>query len=159
MKPLPASLWAAAPDLRDRPDLLALVEQAAAVRLLAYAPYSGFAVGAALLTSTGRVSLGVNVENASYPVSCCAERSAVCGAVSAGERTFVAIAIVTDAEQPAAPCGLCRQVLCEFGLGLEVVLASVCGQVWRAKLAELLPAAFTPESFEPRPGRTGPGAG
>lgn len=150
--------WPHHPLLRDRPDVLALVQTAAAVRARAYAPYSGFAVGAALLTTTGRVVTGVNIENASYPVGCCAERSAVCGAVTAGDREFVAIAIVTDAAHPAAPCGLCRQTLCEFGLDLEVILASVQGEVWRAVLRDLLPAAFVPTSFEPRPGRTGPGS-
>lgn len=139
--------------LRDRPDMLALVQLAADARLLAYAPYSGFSVGAALLTASGRIVTGVNIENASYPVGCCAERSAVCAAVSAGDRAFTAIAIVTDADHPAAPCGLCRQTLCEFGLELEVVLASVRGEVWRAVLKDLLPSAFVPSSFEPRPGR------
>ncbi len=139
--------------LADRPELLELVEAAAAVRERAYAPYSGFRVGAALLTQSGLVTLGVNVENASYPVGCCAERSAVCAAVTAGELKFRAIAIVTDAEQPAAPCGLCRQNLCEFGLDLEVVLASEGGALWLTPLRVLLPRAFTPDSFEPRPSK------
>lgn len=148
--------WAASAELRDRPELLQLVEAAALARERAYAPYSGFLVGAALLSDSGEVFCGVNVENASYPVSFCAERSAVSAAVSQGERRFRAIAIVTDAHVPAAPCGLCRQTLCEFGLNLHVVLASVGGQVWATRLGELLPAAFTPDSFEPRPGRSGP---
>lgn len=142
--------WQAA--LQDEPDLLQLVEQAAEIRLRAYAPYSGFWVGAALRTTSGRVHLGVNVENASYPVGCCAERSAVCAAVTAGDRRFDVIAIVTDAEKPAAPCGLCRQNLAEFGLDLQVILASVGGGLWRTRLRDLLPHAFTPDSFEPRPG-------
>jgi len=150
--------WAESAVLRDRPALAELVHAAADVRTRAYAPYSGFAVGAALRTISGRVYCGVNVENASYPVSCCAERSAVCAAISAGERQFEAIAIVTDAATPAAPCGLCRQTLCEFGLDLHVILASAAGAVWSAPLRDLLPAAFTPDSFEPRPGRTGPGS-
>lgn len=151
-------LWAQSEVLRERPGLVDLVHAAADVRMRAYAPYSGFAVGAALRTASGKVYLGVNVENASYPVSCCAERSAVCAAVTAGDRQFEAIAIVTDAATPAAPCGLCRQTLCEFGLDLHVILASAAGAVWAARLRELLPAAFTPDSFEPRPGRTGPGS-
>lgn len=156
MNPIPA--WTAHPLLRDHPDLVALVCAAGDARERAYAPYSGFRVGAALRTVSGKVVCGVNVENASYPVGCCAERSAVCGAVSAGERHFDAIAIVTDTDHPAAPCGLCRQVLCEFGLGLLVVLASVRGEVWIARLSELLPAAFVPSSFEPQPGSTGLGS-
>ena len=139
--------------LPDQPQWVDLLIQAAQVRVRAYAPYSGFAVGAALLSDSGQVHLGVNVENASYPVGCCAERSAVCAAVTAGERRFAVIAIVTDADHPAAPCGLCRQNLAEFGLDLRVVLGSVSGLVWHAPLRELLPAAFTPDSFEPRPGR------
>lgn len=139
--------------LPDQPQWVELLLQATAVRERAYAPYSGFAVGAALQSGSEQVYLGVNVENASYPVGCCAERSAVCAAVTAGERQFSVIAIVTDAEHPAAPCGLCRQNLAEFGLDLRVVLGSVSGLVWHAPLRELLPAAFTPDSFEPRPGR------
>lgn len=140
--------------LADQPQWVELLLQASEVRERAYAPYSGFAVGAALRSRSGRVYLGVNVENASYPVGCCAERSAVCAAVTAGERAFDVIAIVTDASHPAAPCGLCRQNLAEFGLDLRVVLGSVHGQVWHAPLRELLPSAFTPDSFEPRPGRS-----
>lgn len=145
------SAWTAA--VGGRSDWVDLLVQAWQVRKLAYAPYSGFAVGAALLAANGRVHSGVNVENASYPVGCCAERSAVCAAVTAGDRQFRTVAIVTDAEHPAAPCGLCRQNMAEFGLDLEVVLGNTAGLVWHAPLRELLPAAFTPESFEPRPGR------
>lgn len=143
--------WTAA--VGDRAEWVDLLVQAWQVRKLAYAPYSGFAVGAALLAANGRVHSGVNVENASYPVGCCAERSAVCAAVTAGDRQFRTIAIVTDADHPAAPCGLCRQNMAEFGLDLEVVLGNTAGLVWHAPLRELLPAAFTPDSFEPRPGR------
>lgn len=143
--------WTAA--VGDRTGWVDLLVQAWQARQVAYAPYSGFAVGAALLTAGDRVHLGVNVENASYPVGCCAERSAVCAAVTAGERRFRTIAIVTDADHPAAPCGLCRQNLAEFGLDLQVVLGNTQGLVWHAPLRELLPSAFTPDSFEPRPGR------
>lgn len=143
--------WTAATD--GRLEWVELLLQAWRARHSAYAPYSGFAVGAALLTAGGTVHLGVNVENASYPVGCCAERSAVCAAVTSGERKFHTVAIVTDADHPAAPCGLCRQNLAEFGLDLQVVLGNTQGLVWHAPLRELLPAAFTPDSFEPRPGR------
>ncbi len=145
------SAWTAA--VGDHPGWVDLLAQAWQVRHRAYAPYSGFAVGASLLTAGDLIFSGVNVENASYPVGCCAERSAVCAAVTAGQRQFRTIAIVTDAEHPAAPCGLCRQNLAEFGLDLQVVLGNTTGLVWHAPLRELLPAAFTPDSFEPRPGR------
>jgi len=132
-------------------DLEALVRAALNVRDNAHAPYSGFSVGAALRSFNGRVFVGVNVENAAFPSGTCAERSALCAAVSAGERRFSDIVIVTDADNPAAPCGTCRQALAEFGLDLDVLLVSVKGVRRGYTLRELLPAAFTPDDFEPRP--------
>lgn len=123
-----------------------LVETARAVRRWAYAPYSHYPVGAALLTVSGRVYDGVNVENAAYPSGICAERVAVFKAVSDGEREFNAIAVVTD--NGGTPCGACRQVLAEFGLDVTVILADGEGRVTRElSLRELLPGAFTPESL------------
>ena len=116
-----------------------LVEAAHAAREAAYAPYSKFAVGAALLAESGEVYTGCNVENLSFGLTLCAERSAVASAVSHGIRDFVAIAIVTDSEQPAVPCGACRQVLAEFNPNLKVVSATVSGQVQEFDLAKLLP--------------------
>jgi cytidine deaminase len=102
--------------LIQRPDLMPLIEAAMDVRAKAYAPYSGFLVGAALRTRAGKVYVGVNVENASFPVCICAERAALVAAVSQGDREFDEIVVVTDAKEPAAPCGICRQMLAEFGL-------------------------------------------
>lgn len=133
---------------QQEPALLPLALAAADVRLRAYAPYSGFLVGAALQSTTGTVLCGCNVENASYPVGQCAERSAIGIAVSQGLRQFDVVVIVTDAPEPAAPCGLCRQTLAEFGLHLRVVLVSLQGKVWQAPLHDLLPHAFGPGSFE-----------
>ena len=131
---------------RPPPDAAALdslVEAAAAIRPHAYAPYSGFAVGAALLAD-GMVFTGVNVENASFPIGVCAERNAVAGMVGAGRRRVDAIAVVTDADTPTPPCGGCRQSLWEFGADAVVVASTVGGSRARWSLAELLPSAFGP---------------
>jgi len=117
-----------------------LIEAAGAAREHAYAPYSGFKVGAALATREGRVYSGCNVENASFGLSICAERVALFKAVSAGERDFTALALVADRED-TYPCGACRQVLAEFAPGLTVLLASR-GGVRKTTLAELLPYGF-----------------
>lgn len=123
-----------------------LVAAAAAARRRAHAPYSNFAVGAALLDSSGRVHVGCNVENASYGLTICAERNAVAAAVAAGASRFVAIAVVTDATPPASPCGACRQVLAEFG-DMPVVLANPEGEQVRTSVSDLLPHAFTPDDL------------
>lgn len=123
----------------------ALIEQAKQVRERAYAPYSHFAVGAALLTRSGRVFTGANVENASYGLTVCAERVAVFNAVTAGEREFAAIVIASS--NGASPCGACRQVLAEFGLDMLVISVDMndCVRQWR--LEELLPASFGPQDL------------
>ena len=118
-----------------------LIAHAAEFRSRAYAPYSGVAVGAALLGKSGRVYGGVNVENAAYPVGICAERTAIAAAVTAGERAFEAIAIIADSPAPCAPCGMCRQMLAEFPLA-RVILANTAGAVCVLTPAELLPHAF-----------------
>ena len=124
-----------------------LIESARLARQWAYAPYSNYAVGAALLSTSGKIYEGVNIENSAYPTTMCAERVAVFKAVSAGERQFEAIAVVTA--NAGAPCGACRQVLAEFGLETLVIIADAAGQVaWEGPLSDLLPRAFTPGDLE-----------
>jgi cytidine deaminase len=118
-----------------------LIETALGVRHWSYAPYSHFHVGAALLTASGRIYDGVNIENAAYPVTVCAERVAIFKAVSEGELEFTALAVVSD--NGSAPCGSCRQVMVEFAPDLETLMLDACGQVIREATArELLPGAF-----------------
>lgn len=125
-----------------------LVEAAKAARENAYAPYSGYHVGAALLTSAGEVYTGTNVENASYGLTICAERVAIAYAVAQGERDFVAIAIVTESDPPATPCGACRQVLAEFGPALDIICASTHGTRTAHTIASLLPESFTKRTLD-----------
>jgi cytidine deaminase len=128
---------------------LALIDAARRVRERAYAPYSRFNVGAAVLAG-GRTFTGCNVENASYGLTICAERAAVFAAVAAGERRIEAVAIVTDTASPVAPCGACRQVLAEFGPDAIVISATVSGRRTVSTLSHLLPAAFGPSDLEDR---------
>jgi cytidine deaminase len=124
-----------------------LIDLANEARRRAYAPYSKYRVGAALRTKSGRIFIGVNIENAAYPTSMCAERTAVFKAVSEGERDFEVIAVVTD--NGGSPCGGCRQVLAEFGLDAVVLIADGKGQlVKQTSVGELLPEAFTPQKLQ-----------
>jgi len=124
-----------------------LIQAAIQARQWAYTPYSNYPVGAALLTASGRVYDGINVENAAYPETICAERVAVFKAVSEGEREFEAIAVVT--ENGGSPCGACRQVLAEFGLDIVILIADVNGYLKaEINLADLLPNAFTPQDLQ-----------
>lgn len=125
----------------------ALLDAAREVQQRAYAPYSGFRVGAALEAADGQRFLGCNVENASYGLTICAERSALVSAVSAGARSFRRIVVVSDSDPPASPCGACRQMLAEFGAEL-LVEAVGPRQAQRWTLAELLPDAFTSHRLE-----------
>jgi cytidine deaminase len=124
-----------------KPDLDELVAAARAARAHAYCPYSGFAVGAALRAASGAVYSGCNVENASYGATLCAERVAVACMVANGDRAIAALAIYTDVEPPAMPCGLCRQVLQEFGRGMTVVVAGP-KTTKETTLAALFPEPF-----------------
>ena len=120
-----------------------LIEAARAVRLKAYKPYSGFAVGAALRAKDGSIHVGCNVENASFGLTLCAERNALVSAVAAGVREFDAVAIAATGEEPVAwPCGACRQVLAEFGMDWDVFVVGEGGAVLRGSLRELLPRNF-----------------
>ena len=133
-----------------RPSAAELVAAARAARERAYAPYSGFRVGAALLTAQGDVVTAANVENASYGLAICAERSAVVAAVAAGSRSFVSIAVAGNGPEPVTPCGACRQVLREFpnGVDLEVLCAGESGDgVVTTTLGALLPDSFGPEAL------------
>ena len=127
----------------DRKFLLDLANEA---RRRAYAPYSGYKVGSALRTKSGRIFTGVNVESAAYPMTMCAERVAVYKAVSEGEREFEAISVVTD--NGGTPCGGCRQVLAEFGLDTIVLIGDGTGKLLKeTTVGELLPGAFTPKDL------------
>ena len=116
-----------------------LIDAASAARLLAYAPYSGFQVGAALVTKAGKIYTGCNVENVSLGLTICAERSAIATAITQGSKDFAAIAVVTAGKQPAIPCGACRQVLAEFNPSIKILAATIDGKVQEFDLAELLP--------------------
>jgi len=124
-----------------------LLRRAAEARENAYVPFSGFAVGAAVLTADGRVFSGCNVENRSYGLTICAERVAVATAVAAGAREIRAVAVVTESAPPAAPCGLCRETLAEFGSAeLRIHLANPAGERRDVTLGELFPDPFV---FQP----------
>lgn len=124
-----------------------LVEKAREGMKNSYSPYSNFKVGAAIVTSTGEVFTGCNIENSSFGVSNCAERTALFKAVSEGHKRFSKIAIISDSKDHTAPCGVCRQALSEFSLNIEVILANTNGDYIKKTLKELLPLAFTKESL------------
>lgn len=132
------------------PNKAELIKAAQKARLLAYAPYSNYRVGAALLTKGGKTYLGANVENAAYPDSICAERVAMFKAVTEGEREFDTIAVVT--RDGGAPCGSCRQVLAEFALDATVIISNETGEaVKETTVRELLPEAFLPSNLNVQP--------
>ena len=126
----------------------ALIDLGNTARQRAYAPYSNYPVGAALRTKTGRIYTGVNVENAAYPQTMCAERVAIFKAISDGEKEFEVISVVTD--NGGSPCGGCRQVMAEFALDMIVLMADGNGKLIKeTTVKELLPEAFTPNHLKP----------
>jgi cytidine deaminase len=127
-----------------------LTARARAAQTRAYAPYSKFHVGAALLATDGTIIDGCNVENASYPAGTCAERVALGAAVVAGKRAFTAVVITTDAPEGTPPCGICRQALAEFGTQMQVIAVTRDGRETRWTLEALLPHPFTPSSLHTR---------
>jgi cytidine deaminase len=132
-------------EIRER-----LIFTAIQARKWAYVPYSGYQVGAAVLTASGRIYDGANIENAAYPTTICAERVAIFKAVSEGERQFNAIAVVTA--NAGYPCGSCRQVMAEFGLDTVILIADVDGKCLNElRVSDLLPHAFTPDFLSESP--------
>jgi cytidine deaminase len=127
---------------QERAALLRAAEQA---RENAYAPYSHYQVGAALLTAGGRIYTGCNIENASYGATICAERVAAVKAVSAGEKDILALAVIADSAQPGTPCGICRQFLLEFAPQLLLIMGNLQGQETVGRLDQYLPNAFSQE--------------
>ncbi len=119
-----------------------LIEVAKKYREFSYSPYSKFKVGAAVLTKSGKVFGGCNIENSSYPVTNCAERTAIFKAVSEGEKEIVAIALIADTEGPCSPCGACRQVMGEFKIN-RIIMANLKGDKKVVTLEEVLPFAFS----------------
>lgn len=113
----------------------------------AYAPYSQFRVGAALLAADGTIIAGCNVENSSYPAGSCAERGALAAAVAAGHREFTHVVVVTEADEPTPPCGICRQALVEFAPRIAITSYTTSGAEASWSLADLLPHPFTPQSL------------
>jgi cytidine deaminase len=123
-----------------------LVRQAIEARQRAYVPYSSFPVGASLLTRSGKIFTGCNIENASYGLTVCAERVAIWKAVSEGETEFEALAVATNIG--GSPCGACRQVMAEFAPDMPVLIADLSGQAIDTSVADLLPLAFTPQHLQ-----------
>lgn len=123
-----------------------LVAAARTAQERAYAPYSHFRVGAALLTATGKVFTGTNIENASYSLTICAERVALFCAVLAGERNFEYLAITSSGRGRLSPCGACLQVLAEFSPSLQIIISTATGELEQYSLREMLPYAFSLET-------------
>jgi cytidine deaminase len=124
-----------------------LIQASLEARTRAYAPYSQYKVGAALLGRSGQIYTGANVENAVYPLTTCAERTAIASAVSAGERDFVALAVAT--ENGGTPCGSCRQTLREFAADAVILIADAAGHYRETTLKELLPQSFSAQDLPP----------
>jgi cytidine deaminase len=128
-----------------------LLAASRAARLRAYAPYSKFLVGAALLTADGAIITGANTENASYGMTICAERVAIASAIHSGHRDFKSITVTADCSPPPSPCGACRQVLWELAGNIEVIMGNLSGEVIKKPLLELLPQPFGAAIWESNP--------
>lgn len=129
-------------------DVEQLILEAKEARKKAYVPYSKFAVGAALLTDKGKVYRGCNIENASYSLSNCAERTAFFKAISEGDTNFKTLVIVADTDRPCSPCGACRQVISEFcSQDMKVILTNLKGDIAETTVKDLLPGAFNAEDL------------
>lgn len=128
-------------------ELKQLVDRAVEGRRKAYAPYSKFAVGAAIRTTSGRIFEGCNVENAAFGMAMCAERVALYSAVAAGETAFSELALIADQLEPLSPCGACRQVILEMAPKIVLVMANLAGEAKVIPMQDLLPLAFV---FKPR---------
>lgn len=126
---------------QDVKDYKSLIDSAKKAQQQAYAPYSKFAVGAAIQCKSGATYTGCNIENVSFALTLCAERAAVASAIVSGSRDFVALAVATNSKRPAVPCGACRQVLAEFNPRLKIVSVTAGGEVEEFDLAKLLPSA------------------
>lgn len=125
-----------------------LIEEARKIREYAYVPYSKFKVGAAVKTKAGKIYTGCNIENAAYPVTCCAERVAIFKAIAAGERDFSDMAVVADTERPVPPCGSCRQAMSEFfEEDMPIYLTNLHGNIKTTTMKELLPFSFQSDDF------------
>lgn len=125
-----------------------LIKEAFNAMEFAYVPYSHFKVGAALLTKSGKVFTGCNIENSSYGATVCAERVAIFKAVSSGEKDFDTIVIATNTSEPSPPCGICRQVMSEFSSELKIILVNNKGKIIETNLKELLPLSFTKDNLK-----------
>lgn len=136
-------------DTIDDADWQRLYEAAVAAHDNAWAPYSKYPVGAAFLTADGQIFAGCNVENATLGATICAERTAIGNALTAGERDFRALCVVTESAEPAAPCGICRQSIAEFVDGdFPILVSNTAGKRWRTTLDELLPHRFSGAEFQ-----------
>jgi cytidine deaminase len=135
------------PELTGKQKFGALVEAAGRARAHAYSPYSGVKIGAAVLTSDGAIYSGANIENASYGLACCAERTAIFKAVSEGAKRIVAIAVVGQSEAFTSPCGACRQVMVEFNPRMKVLRRGVDGFSEDGTAEKLLPERFNPSGL------------
>nr|WP_255639597.1 cytidine deaminase [Aquibacillus saliphilus] len=130
-------------------DTTMLLEKAKEIRMKAYTPYSKFKVGAALLTQSGKVYLGCNIENAAYPVTCCAERVAIFSAIADDETNFEELAVVADTKRPVPPCGSCRQVMSEFfDKNMKIHTSNLINDVKTIAMEELLPFSFNEEDLK-----------